>query len=49
VLSSSKILLLEGYFGGGMVHPQRTPKFGPKNCLTNNFLLYEFQLSMLSC
>jgi len=28
--------------------PQRTLKFGPNNCLLNNFLHYEFQLSMLS-
>jgi len=27
---------------------QKTPKFGPSNCHTNNFLHYEFQLSMLS-
>jgi len=47
MLSSSKISLWEGHFLGG-VRPPRTPEFGPNNCLTNNFLHYEFQLSMLS-
>jgi len=28
--------------------PQKTPKFGPNNSLTNNFLHCEFQLSMFS-
>jgi len=28
--------------------PRRAPKFCPNNCLINNFLLCEFQLSMLS-
>jgi len=32
----------------GRFPPQRAPKFCPNNCLTNNFLLCEFQLSMLS-
>jgi len=28
--------------------PRKTPKFGPNNCHTNNFLHCEFQLSMFS-
>jgi len=43
MLSSSKISLWEGHFEG--VCSPRTIKFGPNNCLTNNFLHYEFQLS----
>jgi len=39
------------YFGGRFwrsLPSRRTPKFGPNNCLTNNFLHCEFQFSMLS-
>jgi len=31
---------------GDVPPPPRTPKFGPNSCLTNNFLHYEFQLSI---
>jgi len=55
MFSISKIPLWEGHFGGLPLSPEapnlipwRTPKFGPNNCLTNNFLHYEIQLSMLS-
>jgi len=44
MLSSLKYFLGEDILGGSL--PQRAPKFCPNNCLTNNFLLCEFQLSM---
>jgi len=37
-----------GFWGLFPPPPQKTPKFGSSNCLTNNFLNCEFQLSMLS-
>jgi len=45
MLSSLKVLFLGKPFWGS---PWRAPKFCPNNCLTNNFLICEFQLSMLS-
>jgi len=40
---STSCMLSSGGFA-----PSRTPKFGPNNCLTNIFLHYEFQLSLLN-
>jgi len=42
-----KSFILGGPFWG-CLPLQRTPKFGPNNCLTNIFLHCEFQISMLS-
>jgi len=52
MLSSSKFSLLKGHFvfggAGGFATSPKKPKFGPNSYLTNNFLHYKFQLSMLS-
>jgi len=46
MLSCSKVSFWDGHFEE-VCPPRRTPKFG-QNCVTNNFLHCEFQLSTLS-
>jgi len=44
--SAVKKFILEGAVLG--IHLLKDPQIGPNNCLTNNFLHYEFQFFMLS-